>query len=214
MLDPPGHSVDKTLTLMEPGSDRSFNSDVQAWGRLFYSENNGEFKGWLEITPPRKAAVAAKPVKVRAEEPDLWSELEPIIWGSQDGLDRAEAAAYREGGEQRKRKASLEPGPYPQRLLPPYPFTLEICAVEQIAFYWDEYTAKRWASRMSVWVTLAWQQPPLPTKGAETAAGGDAVMAEASTTPQPSQAAQSSQAKASNPTAKQGAMAKKRERFL
>ena len=206
--------MDKTLTLMEPGSDRSFNSDVQTWGRLFYSENNAEFKGRLEITPPRKAAVAAKPVKVRAEEPDLWSELEPNHLGQRTGWTGPKLLHTGKGVNKGKGRRRWSQALIRNDYYPPYPFTLEICAVEQIAFCWDEYGQKMGKQDECVGVTLAWQQPPLPTKGAETAAGGDTVMAEASTTPQPSQAAQSSQAKASNPTAKQGAMAKKGEGFL
>ena len=35
----------KTLTLMQPSAERGFQADVLAWGRLFYSEVGGEFRG-------------------------------------------------------------------------------------------------------------------------------------------------------------------------
>ena len=38
----------KTLTLMEPSTDRDFNGDVVAWARLFYAEVDGSFRGRLE----------------------------------------------------------------------------------------------------------------------------------------------------------------------
>ena len=191
----------KTLTLMQPSTDRGFNGDVQAWGRLFYSEVNGEFKGRLEITPPMKTAMGAPPANVDAEEPDLWSECwNQTIWGTQYELDRAESAAYKEA---RDHTATTGKGVnrgkgrrhWSQALIhndyySPYPFSLELSVVDQIAFCWDEYcqkTGKQEECVGDLGVATYQGKPPLPTKPAESSGqqddGGDVVMGPPTTTP-------------------------------
>ena len=94
----------KTLTLMEPSSDRGFNGDAVAWARLFYAEVEGTFRGRLEITPPMNQAMKAPATEVRTEgenDPDLWTECwNDTMWGAQYDLDRAETASYKEAANQ------------------------------------------------------------------------------------------------------------------
>ena len=87
----------KTLTLMQTSTERGFQPDVVAWGRLFYAETGGEFRGRLEITPQMKAAMGSPPGNVDASEQDLWSECwNQIVRGNQYDLDQAESIAYKQ----------------------------------------------------------------------------------------------------------------------
>ena len=193
----------KTLTLMQPSTERGFNGDVVAWGRLFYAEHNGEFRGRLEITPQMKAAMSAKPANVGAAEPDLWSECwNQIIWGSQYDLDQAEAAAYKEardhtavsgkGVKRGKGRKHWSSALIHTDYYCPYPLTLEVVVVDQIAFCWDEYCQKTGKPEECVGdlgVATYQGKPPLPTttheRNLEADTSGDVTMAPAapSTTP-------------------------------
>ena len=48
----------KTLTLMAPTPGDDFKEDITAWARLFYFEENGEFKGRLEVCKELEAILA------------------------------------------------------------------------------------------------------------------------------------------------------------
>ena len=48
----------KTLTLMAPTPGDDFKKDITAWARLFYFEENGEFKGRLEVCKELEAILA------------------------------------------------------------------------------------------------------------------------------------------------------------
>ena len=188
----------KTLPLMQPSTDRGFNGDVLAWGRLFYSETNGEFRGRLEITPPMKTAMAANPVNIDATEPDLWSECwNNIIWGTQYDLDQAEAAAFKEAKDHTAVSGKgINPGKtrrhWSNTLVHndyycPYPFPLDVCIVEQIAFCWDEYCQKVGKADECIGdlgVATFQGKPPLPTKEHEKKdASGDIAMGPPTTPP-------------------------------
>ncbi|CAE7261907.1 ppsA [Symbiodinium pilosum] len=153
----------KTLTLMQPSTDRGFNGDVQAWGRLFYSEVNGEFKGRLEITPPMKTAMGD-------------TRDHTAITGK--GVNRGK-------GRRRWSQALIHNDYYS-----PYPFSLELSVVDQIAFCWDEYcqkTGKQEECVGDLGVATYQGKPPLPTKPADSSGhhddGGDVVMGPPATTP-------------------------------
>ena len=159
----------KTLTLMQPSSERSYQPDAVAWGRLFYSEVGGEFRGRLEITPPMKNAMAAGPSNIDSTETDLWSECwNQVVWGSQYDLDQAEAKSYKEakdhsattgkGVHKGKTRKHWSNALVHNDYYCPYPFQLDIAIVGQIAFCWDEYS-RRWESLRSAWEIWVW----LPT---------------------------------------------------
>ena len=146
----------KTLTLMEPSSDRGFNGDAVAWARLFYAEVEGTFRGRLEITPPMNQAMKSPATEVRTDgenDPDLWTECwNDTMWGAQYDLDRAEAASYKEAANQtattgkginkgKGRKHWSQTMVHNDYFMP-YPFVLDIVVCDHIAFCWDEYCQK------------------------------------------------------------------------
>ena len=168
----------KTLTLMQPSTERGFQPDVVAWGRLFYAETGGEFRGRLEITPRMKAAMGSPPGNVDASEPDLWSECwNQIVWGNQYDLDQAESIAYKQakdhtaatgkGINKGKTRRHWSNALIHNDYYSPFPFHLDIVIVEQIAFCWDEYcqkTSKPDECVGDMGVATYQGKPPLPTK--------------------------------------------------
>ena len=166
----------KTLTLMQPSSERSYQPDAVAWGRLFYSEVGGEFRGRLEITPPMKNAMAAGPSNIDSTETDLWSECwNQVVRGSQYDLDQAEAKSYKEakdhsattgkGVHKGKTRKHWSNALVHNDYYCPYPFQLDIAIVDQIAFCWDEYCQKMGKPEECVGdmgVATYQGKPPLP----------------------------------------------------
>ena len=51
----------KTLTIMEPKQDQEWHDDIVAWARVRYFQEDGEFKGRLEITEPLKNILMSPP---------------------------------------------------------------------------------------------------------------------------------------------------------
>ncbi|CAE7158910.1 unnamed protein product [Symbiodinium pilosum] len=155
-------------------------------------------QGRLEITPPMKTAMAANPVNIDATEPDLWSECwNNIIWGTQYDLDQAEAAAFKEAKDHTAVSGKgINPGKtrrhWSNTLVHndyycPYPFPLDVCIVEQIAFCWDEYCQKVGKADECIGdlgVATFQGKPPLPTKEHEKKdASGDIAMGPPTTPP-------------------------------
>ena len=144
----------KTLTLMEPSSDRGFNGDAVAWARLFYAEVEGTFRGCLEIAPPMNQAMKAPATEVRTEgenDPDLWTECHvgsPVRPGPRGGCflqgGRQPNRHHRQRDQQRQGPQALVPGlaMVHNNYFMPYPFALDIVVCDHIAFCWDEYCQK------------------------------------------------------------------------
>ena len=148
-----------------------------------------------------KTAMGAPPANVDAEEPDLWSECwNQTIWGTQYELDRAESAAYKEardhtaitgkGVNRGKGRRHWSQALIHNDYYSPYPFSLELSVVDQIAFCWDEYcqkTGKQEECVGDLGVATYQGKPPLPTKPADSSGhhddGGDVVMGPPATTP-------------------------------
>ena len=143
----------KSLTLMAPTETPDFDHDAVAWGRLFYEESNGSFKGRLEVCPDLLRIMMSGPVDHSAKEESLWSEKwNEIIWGTQLTMDQMDQAAYQAAKQQGKGsgKGTQYGGGrrhWSNMLLhnshfSPFPFELEIAQVEAVAYIWDEFCTK------------------------------------------------------------------------
>ena len=85
----------KTLTLLEPKVGDDFQEDITAWARLYYFQENGEFKGRLEVVQALQDILQSKPSDHNSTEPTLRSEQwKKVLWGAQFELDQADAAAF------------------------------------------------------------------------------------------------------------------------
>ena len=64
----------KTLTLMTPSTDREFKPDHTAGARIFYTHENGDFAGRMEVTPDMMKILQSKPDEPASTEDTLWAE--------------------------------------------------------------------------------------------------------------------------------------------
>ena len=143
----------KSLTLMAPSDSPDLDHSAVAWARLFYEENNGTFRGRLEVSPEMSRIMMSGPVNVDAKEENLWSEKwNEIMWGQQLQFDEMDHAAYQSakqigmasgrgtsyGGGRRHWSNTLLHNSY----FSPYPFDLDLVQVEAVAYIWDEYAIK------------------------------------------------------------------------
>ena len=142
----------KTLTLLQPMEGQDFKDDIVAWARLFYFEDQGEFKGRLEITRDLEKILMAAPTETTTLETTLWSQKwNQIQWGAQYELDQAEAAAMSKAraacpggkglqlgkGNRHWSSAAIHTNYYE-----PFPFHLDFVVVDSIYFSWDEMCDK------------------------------------------------------------------------
>ena len=141
----------KSLTLMAPSDSPDLDHSAVAWARLFYEENNGTFRGRLEVSPDMSRIMMSGPTNVDAKEENLWSEKwNEIMWGQQLQFDEMDHAAYKSakqigmaagrgtsyGGGRRHWCNTLN------SYFSPCPFDLELVQVEAVAYIWDEYAIK------------------------------------------------------------------------
>ena len=143
----------KTLTLLEPTQDDSFKEDIVAWARLFYFEDEGEFKGRLEVTRELEKILMSPPTETTTLETTLWAQMwNKIQWGAQYEIDQAESATMAKAraelgisgkglnlgkGKKHWSSAAIHTNYYE-----PYPFPLEFIVVDKIYFSWDEMCDK------------------------------------------------------------------------
>ena len=143
----------KTLTLMEPVDGDEFKADIKAWARLFYFEDNGEFKGRLEVVRDLERLLMAPPTETTAPEANLWAQMwNRVQWGPQYELDQAEAAAISKarseaapsgkGLNMGKGKRHWSSAAVHTNYYEPYPFSLDFVVVDSIFFSWDELCDK------------------------------------------------------------------------
>ena len=143
----------KTLTLMQPTEDRDFKPDHTAWARLFYEERDRTFRGRLEVVQEFAALLNGPPLSKTEGEETLWSECwNQTIWGNQLELDEMERAAYHTARQQAVTSGSgtnfgrgrkhWSQALLHQSTFSPYPFELDFCGVERVAFVWDELCDK------------------------------------------------------------------------
>ena len=144
----------KSLTVMAPKEDRDFQPDHTAFCRLFYEEHEGAFRGRLEIVPELLAVLNSPPSEVGSKDQTLWQEQwNQIQWGSQWEFDEAERQIYtaaRQTAQQYGKGTFAGKGRkhWSQALIhnswySPYPFTLDLKQVEEVAFIWDEFCSKQ-----------------------------------------------------------------------
>ena len=96
----------KTLTLMSPQPDAEFHEDAQAWARLHYGQEKGEFVAVLEVTHDLLSIMNSKPLDAQSKEESLWTEQwNKVIWGSHHELDLIDHNAFIEA-----KKQSLQSG--------------------------------------------------------------------------------------------------------
>ena len=143
----------KTLTLMAPTQGEDFQEDLKAWARLFYYEDNGEFKGRLEVAKDLEKILMAPPTETTAPESSLWAQMwNKVQWGNQWELDQAESAAITaarsdaavsgKGLNLGKGKRHWSAAAVHTNYYEPYPFSLEFMVVDSIYFSWDEFCEK------------------------------------------------------------------------
>ena len=143
----------KTLTLMQPTDDRDFKPDHTAWARLFYEERDRTFRGRLEVVQEFAALLNGPPLSKTEGEETLWSECwNQTIWGNQLELDEMERAAYHTARQQAVTSGSgtnfgrgrkhWSQALLHQSTFSPYPFELDFCGVDKVAFVWDELCDK------------------------------------------------------------------------
>ena len=189
----------KTLTIMAPSEERSFQPDALAWARLHYFEEHGEFKGRLEITPPLMQVLQSTPEDVEATDATLWEHCwNKVIWGAQYELDKAEREAFSKakieagvGGKgiaTGKGKRHWSTALIHNNYYRPYPFDITTPVVEAVAYCWDEYCTKMGRADECVgdFNVATYQGKPggVPARVAEELdAGGDAPMGGVPTPP-------------------------------
>ena len=142
----------KTLTLLQPIEGQDFKDDIVAWARLFYFEDQGEFKGRLEITKDLEKILMSAPTETTTLETTLWAQKwNQIQWGAQYELDQSEAAAMSKAraacpggkglqlgkGNRHWSSAAIHTNYYE-----PFPFHLDFVVVDSIYFSWDEMCDK------------------------------------------------------------------------
>ena len=143
----------KTLTIMAPTDERDFKPDHTAFGRLFYEQHAGHFKGRLEIVREFASMLQGPPLHANSGEESFWSECwNNTIWGNQLEYDEAERAAYHtaklqaagsgKGVSAGKGKRHWSNALLHNSTFSPYPFDLEFVAVDSVAFVWDEFCDK------------------------------------------------------------------------
>ena len=143
----------KTPTLLEPKQGDDFKEDIQAWARLFYYEEDGQFVGRLEVVKELMTIMESPPTETTTQEPNLWCEQwNKFMWGNQYELDQAEATAVLQAkasagisgkgfqlGKGKRHWSNMAIHTY---YYEPYPFNLTPISVEKIFFSWDEMCDK------------------------------------------------------------------------
>ena len=143
----------KTLTLLEPVQGDDFKEDITAWARLFYFEEDGEFKGRLEICRDLEKILMSASTETTTPEPTLWAQKwNQVQWGAQYELDQAEAAAFAKarseatptgkGLQLGKAKRHWSNAAVHVNYYEPLPFPLQFIVVDHIYFSWDEMCDK------------------------------------------------------------------------
>ena len=143
----------KTLTVMAPVQDQEFHEDITAWARVHYFEENGEFKGRLEIVEELKNILMSPAQEKTPETTTLWQEhWNKVMWGNQMELDLLDANAIKAAkaqaantgagwnvgqGRRHWSNAAIHTSEYE-----PYPFELQFVVVDHIFFSWDEMCDK------------------------------------------------------------------------
>ena len=142
----------RTLTIMSPSSTGDFDDQARAMARMHYLEQDGEFKGRLEITKELAVKFRATPPE-GAEEPNLWDYAwNQVAFGIQAELDRAEKELM-EGAKSKTQGSSkgLQLGkgrvhwssPFIYSCsFNPYPIAMTIDIVESVCYSWDEFCDK------------------------------------------------------------------------
>ena len=155
----PSHQVVilwRTLTVMSPQTERTFDEAATACARLHYYEEGHVFQGLLEVDESLHAAMTETPPAAwNVEEPTLWEwAWNHVSFGVQHEMDLAEKALFREKAKSAKgdgKGISLGKGArhYSAPLvyssdMDPYPIPLCIRKVPDasIAYVWDDYCDK------------------------------------------------------------------------
>ena len=180
----------KSLTVMSPKEDRDFQPDHTAFCRLFYEEYEGEFRGRLEITPELLAILNSPPSEVGSKDQTLWQEQwNQIQWGTQWEFDEAErqiytaaratAVHYGKGTMAGKGRKHWSAALIHNSWYSPYPFSLDLKQVEEVAFVWDEFCTKQGKEDQCVGDMRAATFRGKPVLPKAIAAGGEDVDMEA-----------------------------------
>ena len=191
----------KTLTVMAPQQDQEFHEDITAWARVHYFQENGEFKGRLEITEELKQ-ILMSPANEKSPEVDtLWQEhWNKTMWGNQMELDiadsmaisaaKAQAANTGKGlqvgkGRRHWSNVAVHTSDYE-----PYPFELQFVVVQSIYFCWDEMCDKFGAQSQKIGdysiSTIQGKPPPSAAAGIAAPTTTQAGTSQASNMPPPS----------------------------
>ena len=190
----------KTLTLLEPLSPgEDFKEDIAAWARLYYFDDEGEFKGRLEVTRDLEKVLMSPPSETTTHENTLWAEMwNTVQWGAQYELDQAEAAAFAkaraEAGSGKglnlgKGKRHWSNAAVPTNYHEPYPRPLEFIVVDHIYFSWDEMCDKFKArdKKIGDYGVGTLKGPPPASAAATLSTAAPAATAAPSTTTPPQQ---------------------------
>ena len=190
----------KTLTLLEPLSPgEDFKEDIVAWARLYYFDDEGEFKGRLEVTRDLEKVLMSPPSETTTLEDTLWAQMwNKVQWGAQYELDQAEAAAFAkaraEAGSGKglnlgKGKRHWSSAAVHTNYYEPYPFPLEFIVVDHIYFSWDEMCDKFKAldKKIGDYGVGTLKGPPPASAAAALSTAAPAAQAAPSTTTPPQQ---------------------------
>ena len=144
----------RTLTVMSPQADRTFNERATACARLHYFEEAGIFKGHLEVDEQiYEALETTPPADWKVEEPTLWAwAWNTVVFGVQHEIDMAEKKLFAEKAKVSKgdgkglglgkgRRHYSAPLIYSSEMNP-YPIPLTVSKVPSVAFVWDELCDK------------------------------------------------------------------------
>ena len=142
----------RTLTIMSPNSTADFDAQAKAIARMIYMEQDGEFKGRLEITRELASMFKANPPP-GAEEANLWDFCwNSIAFGIQSQMDMAEKEVLEEAkaksqGTNKGYQLGMGKVHWSSPFIyscqfNPYPISLQIQIVDEVSYSWDEYCDK------------------------------------------------------------------------
>ena len=142
----------RTLTIMAPTSVTDFDAQAKAMARMMYYEEQGMFKGRLEVTNALADIIRSKPPD-GVEETTLFDYCwNYVAFGIQAQMDAAEKQIFQEATQKAQGSSKgLQLGkgrvhwssPFIYSCnFNPFPIPMQMEVVEEVSYSWDEYCDK------------------------------------------------------------------------
>ena len=142
----------RTLTIMAPTSVTDFDAQAKAMARMMYYEEQGMFKGRLEVTNALADIIRSKPPD-GVEEATLFDYCwNYVAFGIQAQMDAAEKQIFQEATQKAQGSSKgLQLGkgrvhwssPFIYSCnFNPFPIPMQMEVVEEVSYSWDEYCDK------------------------------------------------------------------------